>query len=446
MSKLLAPNGKPSNLTPEQYKLVRTPAFKKWFGDWENSPETASKVVDENGEPLVCYHGSNKKFYEFKHKAINDYGFLGVGYYFTNLKNWAEAYSKVYQNDSGEPTIYSVFLNIRKPYQMTKYDSVSKDSAVEWTEHLKSILKDGVLWQGEVDDEIALKRNYREYVAFYPTQIKLADGTNTTFDANNPDIRYAKGGIIKKYKNGGLIEPNENYKEIAEELYNKIDFKLDKTQLLKYKKHTLKRLFSKRDGVSYIIDGERDDYFSFSYLDKKERIELLSDKLKEIDEEKKERAGKKYFSNNDLIDFVRKILIDNNIDFKENSAINTGSHYFKTAKGVIRISDHTGKYREYLDVVIFLWSKQYYNVEELKENILSIFNNNPDIRYAKGGNVGKRVLSALNRDKKYTSEQEWEKSYSKNRKSKVLKYSYNTKTQTENIIPKKRWEYTIGGL
>lgn len=36
MSKLLAPNGKPSNLTPEQYRLVRTKAFKDWFGDWEN--------------------------------------------------------------------------------------------------------------------------------------------------------------------------------------------------------------------------------------------------------------------------------------------------------------------------------------------------------------------------------------------------------------------------
>ena len=35
MKKELSPNGKPSNLTPEQYKLVRTPAFKKWFGDWE---------------------------------------------------------------------------------------------------------------------------------------------------------------------------------------------------------------------------------------------------------------------------------------------------------------------------------------------------------------------------------------------------------------------------
>ena len=28
-------------------------------------------------------------------------------------------------------------------------------------------------------------------------QIKLADGTNTTFDSNNPDIRYTGGGNLK---------------------------------------------------------------------------------------------------------------------------------------------------------------------------------------------------------------------------------------------------------
>ena len=28
-------------------------------------------------------------------------------------------------------------------------------------------------------------------------QIKLADGTNTTFDSNNNDIRFDKGGEIK---------------------------------------------------------------------------------------------------------------------------------------------------------------------------------------------------------------------------------------------------------
>ena len=49
---LLAPNGKPSNLTPEQWHLVRTPEFKAWFGDWQNDAENASKVIDaETREP-----------------------------------------------------------------------------------------------------------------------------------------------------------------------------------------------------------------------------------------------------------------------------------------------------------------------------------------------------------------------------------------------------------
>ena len=63
---LLAPNGKPSNLTEKQYAQVRTKAFKRWFGDWENDPENASKVVDENGEPLVVYHYTdNENLTEF---------------------------------------------------------------------------------------------------------------------------------------------------------------------------------------------------------------------------------------------------------------------------------------------------------------------------------------------------------------------------------------------
>ncbi|MFZ4538165.1 LPD38 domain-containing protein [Propionivibrio sp.] len=70
--KLLAPNGKPSNLTERQHAHVRTAEFKAWFGDWEKhanaenpvaslwGDDTVSKVVDENGEPLVVYHGSEK--------------------------------------------------------------------------------------------------------------------------------------------------------------------------------------------------------------------------------------------------------------------------------------------------------------------------------------------------------------------------------------------------
>ena len=55
-----APNGKLTNLTERQWLQVRTKEFKDWFGDWENDSANASKVVDENGEPLVVYHGSNE--------------------------------------------------------------------------------------------------------------------------------------------------------------------------------------------------------------------------------------------------------------------------------------------------------------------------------------------------------------------------------------------------
>lgn len=56
---LLASNNELSNLDELHWKMTRTPSFKKWFGDWQNDPENASKMVDRNGEPLLMYHGSS---------------------------------------------------------------------------------------------------------------------------------------------------------------------------------------------------------------------------------------------------------------------------------------------------------------------------------------------------------------------------------------------------
>lgn len=47
--RLLAPNGKPSNLTEKQYAQVRTKAFKRWFGDWERvapSTEASNRLIN----------------------------------------------------------------------------------------------------------------------------------------------------------------------------------------------------------------------------------------------------------------------------------------------------------------------------------------------------------------------------------------------------------------
>lgn len=69
--KLLAPNGKPSNLTEKQYAQVRTKAFKDWFGDWENGTIFTANNVDNIEElkrkypstlPNKFYHHSTNKF------------------------------------------------------------------------------------------------------------------------------------------------------------------------------------------------------------------------------------------------------------------------------------------------------------------------------------------------------------------------------------------------
>ena len=43
---LKAPNGKPTNLTERQWVQVRTPSFKKWFGDWEKTAELEKLLSD----------------------------------------------------------------------------------------------------------------------------------------------------------------------------------------------------------------------------------------------------------------------------------------------------------------------------------------------------------------------------------------------------------------
>ena len=199
---LIAPNGKPSNLTPEQYKLVRTPEFKQWFGDWDNDPNNSSKVVDENGEPLVVYHGTKNKFYTFDKRARGsntDPGIFGKGFYFSkNLQT-----SKNYGN-----YIIETFLNIRNPFNNSEFKN--KSEVAEYLDISEDILTEGgtgikayTSFTGIFSDAIKEKGHdgvttrFGEIVVFEPEQIKLADGTNTTFDGNNPDIRFDTGGDVR---------------------------------------------------------------------------------------------------------------------------------------------------------------------------------------------------------------------------------------------------------
>jgi hypothetical protein len=239
MSKHLAPNGKPSNLTHEQWHLVRTPEFKAWFGDWENNPANASKVVDENGEPLMVFHGTKESFNEFKKESQNaatGFGDFGAGFYFTSSYDTAKYYTLKFE----KRVIFSVFLKILNPFVIELNWERFSENTIENYKKLKGLFD----WQKlAIKNVLSDKDDYRpsktitkeigdynfqdilsvngfdgvfvnryniyefedanhrnqilplnEIVAFEPNQIKLADGTNTTFDGSNPDIRYEGGG------------------------------------------------------------------------------------------------------------------------------------------------------------------------------------------------------------------------------------------------------------
>lgn len=230
MTELLAPNGKPSNLTPEQYKLVREPAFKKWFGDWENDPENSSKFVDGNGEPKVMYRGNPKLQKELGYTFNLGRNFLNkqspnnFGFFFTDDIDVAKKYggriTEVFlkaknifdYSDLGLYIIPETFISylgnnfsfngyedLKKKIIQFDYDKQSGffNNPYDYLDLFPELRN---LFNDKGFDSVSFQENsrsyfpYMTYAVFEPNQIKLADGSNTTFDSNNPDIRFDEGG------------------------------------------------------------------------------------------------------------------------------------------------------------------------------------------------------------------------------------------------------------
>lgn len=194
-----APNGANTNLTEDQWLSVRTEAFKNWFGDWEHDPENASKVVDENGEPRVVYHGAYGDFTVFDKAKIGsatDYGIWGRGFYFTNMENTPYGNKKL-----------ALFLNFRNPFIFNDYKSAEEigDYLNIWDGNFHEDDRFGIFrpyargaaqiagsaQERGHDGLIAVLGKWTEYIAFEPNQIKSATDNRGTFDPKNPDITFS---------------------------------------------------------------------------------------------------------------------------------------------------------------------------------------------------------------------------------------------------------------
>ena len=190
-----APNGNPTNLNEKQWAQVRTDAFKKWFGDWENDAVNASKIVDENGEPLVVYHGSEEDFTVFD-KTRGRANMDVQGMFFSPWDDDARGYGS---------NVRAFYLNIKNPanenkgYKALKMFQGQNGAGVKAREYLVSQGYDG------------LNNEDQEYVAFEPTQIKSATDNVGTFDAENPDIRFRTNGRKLNKLQSGIDEFTNKY-------------------------------------------------------------------------------------------------------------------------------------------------------------------------------------------------------------------------------------------
>lgn len=110
---LLAPNGNISNLPKKLYNYVRTDEFKSWFGDWENNTNNSSKIVDENGEPMIYYKSmdSSEPFFGFN----NGY------YYGITVVSSNYDVAKGFKSKKGKT--YSIFIKSYNPFdfRITKH-------------------------------------------------------------------------------------------------------------------------------------------------------------------------------------------------------------------------------------------------------------------------------------------------------------------------------------
>ena len=199
-----------SPVKPKFENVTYSQQFKRWFGDWQKHPNTASKVVNKDGTPMRMFHGTpaeNGGFTVFDSgNAVKKGGLglnaLGIGNYFTSREDAGARYAK----NGGR--VLECYLDIKKPYEvsgdiLTKIENdygVGLNSNQEITPFLKEQGYDGIIMRDKTG-------NITLAVAYDPVQIKSATDNIGTFDSNNNDIRYQK-------RRKTVAEETEAFREI----------------------------------------------------------------------------------------------------------------------------------------------------------------------------------------------------------------------------------------
>lgn len=250
-----APNGEPSKLFSdllEHYNGDRVAAiqakartysksFKEWFGDWQSEDKTnVSKVVDENSEPLLVWHGTTENFDAFSKswRGATDPGDWGLGFYFSPKKSSSEMYGNI---------LMPVFLSIKNPVPNEKFQMINsfgrekvkpitlKEKIQEDIKTTKFTIKgiEEQLYGNDPDYELYRKEGslqnimhkknlerYKDKLKDLQTQLQTKSKEELDYDINkkwNDNIEDINkyDGVIPNINSGKAIK--ENYEIVARE-------------------------------------------------------------------------------------------------------------------------------------------------------------------------------------------------------------------------------------
>ena len=159
--------------------VTESQQFKRWFGDWQNHPENASKVVNEDGTPKVVYHGTNAEFNTFQQE--------NGAYFFSESRDYAESMA----DERGGNRIIEAYLKMKNPYTVKLPPEQFTDNFAEAPviRYAKEHGNDGVIFEYDGSKEDLAYDKF--YVVFDSAQIKSATDNIGTFDKTNPDIRFS---------------------------------------------------------------------------------------------------------------------------------------------------------------------------------------------------------------------------------------------------------------
>lgn len=151
--------------------------FLNWFA--------GSRVVDDKGQPLLLYHGTNASFDVFDSGRQGEgTGTNAKGFFFSDERAVAEQLADYTAEEEGVARVLDVYLSLKNPL-VIDYEGVP-GSIVHAIRKAKRLGHDGAILLNHQDGMPSWPAN--QYIAFRPEQIKSASENCGLYRFDDPSM------------------------------------------------------------------------------------------------------------------------------------------------------------------------------------------------------------------------------------------------------------------